>query len=425
MSVLKSGKNPVLKIKKYEINLIKFNDKSKKEKKEKLKNILNDIYDNSFIISDKYINKIINLTNRKKNNFIFLPFNLKISKENETLKFEFISKKSVGFIWVMFSVLLFLLITTASIYAGYNYFKYANLNKDIDGDGIADINIDIDGDGIADINIDLDGDNIPDLNIDYKGNRKAVFNIDTTGDGKADSNLVNDATDGKPCNINCDINGDGWPDINLDLDGDGIADVDIDTTGDGIADLNLDVDGDGICDINCDTTGDSICDEKCVDVNKIDSEISTGTSLITGISSVETSTPYLTINYKQGATIDVKRLLPDDQPIIPGVSFEKPVKEFVVENMSDYPIVYSLRWNVSINTFTTNNLIYTMQSSNGGPSLSKAEIPKKSEIITKDILIMPRVKQKFKIEISLKGVGKPQNEDQGKVFTGHVELVLN
>ena len=302
----------------------------------------------------------------------------------------------------------------------------ANLNKDIDGDGIPDINIDINGDGIADINIDLDGDNIPDVNIDYKGNRKAVFNVDTNGDGKADTNFVNDATNGKKCSINCDLDGDGWPDINIDLDGDGIPDVDIDTDGDGIPDLNLDLDGDGICDLMCDTNGDGICDEKCIKTPDYkEDHKNTGSSIHTGQGNVEASTPYLLINYNDGVTVNVKGLLPDDQLLVPGYDLEKPIKEFTIENLSDYPIYYAIKWNVKSNTFITNNLEYKIVGSNGAPTISARSVPKKSTQIVEKILIMPRVSQKFRVEINLKGTGTPQNEDQGKQFIGQIDIELD
>lgn len=417
--------NPIIGREKQEIDLIKFNVKSPEEQNSEVENVLKEIYQDDLKISKKHISKVIKLTYSAKDNYTFLPYNLKVSKEKLSLKFEVLPKKPVGIGWVIFSIWLFIFAVIAATYAGFNYLRLSDLNKDIDGDGIPDINIDINNDGEADINIDVDGDDIPDLNIDYKGNRKAVFNIDTDGDGIADSNLVNDATDGNPCDINCDINGDGWPDLNIDLDGDGVPDVDMDTNGDGIADLNIDSDGDGICDINCDTNGDGLCDYRCLQAHELDDGLSTGTSVVTGTGKVETATPYLIINYEHGLTVNVQGLLPDDQPPIPGHTNEKPVKEFIVENMSDYPIYYSLRWNVTTNTFITDNLKYTMVGSNGGPSLDKTTMPKRSATIFENILIMPRVTQKFRVEMNLEGTGEPQNEDQGRLFVGHVDVILN
>ncbi|MDD2505147.1 MAG: hypothetical protein PHF21_02605, partial [Bacilli bacterium] len=213
------------------IDLIKFNIKTEQEQFNEIETILKNIYQSDLDVNKKHVYKCIKLTCNPKNDFIFLPHNLKVSKEKLTLKFSVEAKKTIGFGWLMFSIWLFIFALIGATYAGFIYLNAANLNKDIDGDGIPDINIDINNDGIADINIDVNNDNIPDLNIDYKGNRKARFNIDTNGDGKADFNLINDATGEKcsTCLINCDTTGDGWPNINIDIDGDGKADLDIDT----------------------------------------------------------------------------------------------------------------------------------------------------------------------------------------------------
>ncbi len=427
MAKKEEKQNPILGRAGQTIDLSKFNLKTEKDQMEELEKVLKEIYQDDLKIANRHILKCLKLTWDINDNYTFLPHNLKVSREKLKLKFEVTPKKNISFGWVIFSVWMLVFALIGATYFGFQYLRVADLNKDIDGDGIPDINIDINNDKIADINIDTNGDNIPDINIDYKGNRKAVFNIDTDGDGIADSNLVTDATNGKKCNLNCDIDGDGWPDLNLDLDGDGIADVDIDTDGDGIADLNLDLNGDGICDLMCDTDGDLICDYKCIKTPDGGDEEGpkTGSSTQTGDGNIETSTPYLVINYNEGLTVNVKGLLPDDQPPIPGYEHVKPVKEFVVENLSDYPIYYGLSWKVDKNTFVSNNLKYTIVGTNGGPSFPLATMPKRNSVITTRILIMPRVTQKFRVEINLQGTGAPQNEDQGKEFAGYIEIDLN
>lgn len=417
--------NPIIGRAGQTIDLTKFNIKNEKDQYIDIEKILKEIYQNDVKTTRKHILKCMKLTWSISDNYIFLPHNLKVSKEKFTLKFEVQPKKGLSFGWVIFAVWIFIFAIIGATYAGFTYLSIAHLNKDIDGDGIADINIDINKDKVAEINIDINDDDKPDLNIDYKGNRRAVFNIDTDGDGVVDSNLVNDATGGKTCSINCDLNGDGWPDINLDLDGDGIIDTDVDTDDDKVPDLNLDINGDGKCDLMCDTNGDDKCDVKCIKAEEFDEDIKTGTSTQTGDGNVETSTPYLLINYNDGLTVNVRGLLPDDQPDIPGHPVVKPIKEFTVENLSDYPIYYGLRWNVNTNTFVTDNLKYTIEGTNGAPNLGTTTIPKNSRVIFQKVLIMPRVIQKYRIEMNLKGTGLPQNDDQGKVFVGHIEINLN
>ncbi|MDD2409125.1 MAG: hypothetical protein PHD03_00160 [Bacilli bacterium] len=417
--------NPILGRTGQSIDLVKFNIKNEQDQFTEIEKILKEIYQDNLKISRKYILKCLKLTWTVNDNYIFLPYNLKVSREKFTLKFDVQPKKGISFGWIIFAIWLFIFSIIGATYAGFAYLSIANLNKDIDGDGIADINIDINNDKLAEINIDINNDDIPDLNIDYKGNRRAVFNIDTDGDEKANYNLINDATGGKSCSINCDLKGDGWPDINLDLDGDGIIDTDMDTDNDKVPDLNLDVNGDGLCDIMCDTNGDGVCDVKCIKAEEFNKDIKTGTSTQTGSSNIETSTPYLLINYNDGITVNVRGLLPDDQPETFGLPVLKPVKEFTVENLSDYPIYYGVRWNVYTNTFVTNNLKYTIKGTNGAPNLEPTTMPLTSKSIYERVLIMPRVSQKFKVEINLQGTGVPQNDDQGKVFIGHIEIDLN
>lgn len=429
MSKKDKKENPILGRADKTIDLSKFNLQTEQNQFDLIESTLKEIYQEDLEVTKKHVYKCIKLTWNVKDDYMFLPHNLKVSKEKLSLKFTVENKKPIGFGWIMFSIWLFVLALIWATYTGFAYLSIADLNKDIDGDGIPDINIDINNDRIADINIDTNGDNKPDVNIDYKGNRKARFNIDTDGDGKPDFNLVNDATGDKCsiCTINCDTNGDGWPDLNIDIDGDGKPDLDIDTDGDCIPDLNLDLNGDEICDLFCDTDGDGICDVKCTKPETPEGGVGSGSSSSTGDSGVETGTPYILINYTNGETINVKGLLPEDQILIPGfVPGEKPKKEFTVENLSDYPMVYNLRWKVVENNFVTSNLKYNLVGTNGAPSIEGATMPKiNGEIVERQIYIPPRVIQKYSIEIYLHGTGQAQNEDQGKTFIGHLEISLD
>ena len=327
-------------------------------------------------------------------------------------------KKSIW--WTVFLTILLLISIAGATYFALRYFNYKDLNKDIDGDGIVDINIDINKDLKADINIDTNGNNKPNLNIDYKGNRKAIFNIDTDGDGIADSNLVNDATGGKQCSINCDIDGDGWPDINIDLDGDGIADTDIDTNNDGIADLNIDLNGDGLCDVMCDTDNDNECDNNCIKTQY--NGKGTGSSTKTGTEKTDAGSAMLLIRYTDGETVNVYNLVPDDQPLQEGETITKPLKTFTIENLSNYSVEYSLKWKVLKNTFTTNNLQYKVESTNGGINLDYQAAPKNEVYIAEKVVIPARSTQKYTISFNLKGTGSNQNIDQAKEFQGLIDI---
>lgn len=414
--------NPIASFGGKTIDLIKFNNLSDKSQIDTIDEVLTQIYGDNLKVTKKLIMKVIRLTLNPKDDFIFLPYNLKVSKEKLNLNFNVVSKKQVGLGTIIFLIWLFIFSLIGATYAGVKYLSLADLNKDIDGDGIPDINIDINDDKKADINIDINNDKKPNINIDYKGNRKSVFNIDTDGDGVADSNMVNDATskDNK-CELNCDTNGDGWPDLNIDLDGDGEADTDVDTDGDGVADLNLDTNGDGTCNIMCDTDGDKVCDENCINTATPSKE--NGSSKVTGNPGAESSTPMLLINYTDGVTVNVSNLMPDDQPLTEGEKRINPYKTFTIENMSNSPMVYSLKWDIEYNTFITNNFKFKINSTNGGYNSNYKTLPKAgTSYIVKDVTIQPKVKQKYTITFNLEGTNSPQNEDQGKIFQAKINV---
>ena len=404
--------NPIKDFPGTEIDLTKFNLLSDKKQYDEIKKTLEDIYKDNLKVTRKHVMKVISLTLTTVDDYTYLPYNLKVSKEKLKLKFEVVEKKPIGFgiILLAFWGLIFSIVGAS--YAGVYYWSIKDLNKDVDGDGIADINIDIDGDKKADINVDTNKDDKPNLNIDYKGNRKAVFNIDYDGDGKADYNLVTDVTiEGTVCEINCDTNGDGWPDINIDIDGDGKPDLDIDTNNDGLPDLNLDIDGDGVCDIMCDTDGDGKPDK-----NLIESPIGgkqSGTSTTTGTPDTNQETASLILRFIDGETLSVEGLMPDDQPYYNVI---RPYKTFSVENLSNVDLTYSIIMQVGVNTFITNNFKYKVEATNGAPSLGYTVAPKYTTYIAKDVKIAKKTTQMYRVTFNLEGTNTPQNDDQGKEF---------
>ncbi len=404
------------------IDLAKFNLKTDKEQYEIIEKTLKDIYGDSMEVTKKHVMKVLSLTYNPKDDYIYLPHDLKVSKEKLELNFRIV-KKVLGIGWILFGIWLLLFALIGATYTGIRYLSLINLNKDIDGDGIADINIDINNDNKADINIDTNNDNKPNLNVDYKGNRRAVFNIDLDDDGMSDSNLVNDASTEeklKACNINCDINGDGWPDLNIDLDGDGKPDVDIDTDDDGVADLNLDINGDGICDIMCDNDGDGKCDTNCIKAPY--NGLGTGSSTQTGNPDANEGTPTLLLRFIDGETVNVDNIVPDDQPLLPGETIPKAYKTFTVENLSDYTMFYNLKWNVIYNTFVTDHFKYRVIGTNGGYNVNYITAPTANAYLAQNIAIPARTTQKYTIEFNLEGINAPQNIDQNKIFRALIEI---
>ena len=242
------------------LNLKEFMLLPTREQTNKVNEILAKLYEDTLSISPKYVEKVLNLCYEVKDKDIYLPYNLKVSKEGSKVTFAFVEKR-YGWLFLLF-ILAFLFAGIAATYVGVQYMNSMKLNIDINGDGIADLNIDMQGNGYCDINCDTDNDGKPDENVDYQGNRNALFNsVDSTG--KVNNPVNQDLNDDGKCDLNCDTDNDVWPDINLDLDGDGKADLNVDRNSDSIPDINIDTNGDGKPDINVDNNGDRICDYNC------------------------------------------------------------------------------------------------------------------------------------------------------------------
>ena len=405
--------NPIQNFEGKEIELTKFNLLSNKEQYDKTKEVLTDIYKENLEVTRKHVMKVIRVTLNTKDDYTYLPHNLKVSKQGLKLIFKVEEKKDIGLGIILFALWALIFSIVGATYSGVYYWSIKDLNKDIDGDGIADINIDINDNKEADINIDTDKDDLPNLNIDYKGNRKAVFNIDYDGDGVADHNLVFDTSkDGDKCTINCDINGDGWPDLNLDIDGDGKPDLDIDTNDDRLPDINLDLDGTSECDILCDTDDDGIADTNIIDTPM--NGIGTGSSSITGNPDTNQESASLILRFEDGVTISLDGVMPDDQPNYDASI--KPYKTFTVENLSNYDLEYSILMEVQYNTFISNNFKYKMSGTNGAPSFGYTVAPKVNTYVAKNVKIAKKTLQAYEITFNLEGTGAPQNYDQGKSF---------
>lgn len=411
-----------LKIKKIVVPLEKLAKMESKDEYNYIKELLVEIYENKLNIDRKMVLKCISLTCSKEDIKNFLPYGLIVEKKKDDLIFRTENKKSIILIILFMNILAFAMISAT--YSAIDFLSKEDLNKDINGDKIADINLDLDEDSIPEINIDTDDDDKPNINIDYKGNKKSVFNIDTNDDNLPDKNLITVVTDGicKKNQVNCDINNDGWPEANIDINGDGIADFDIDTDEDGIIDLNIDSDGNSICDINCDTNKDWKCDEYCISIEVITKYTnSLSTTGNPGVG-VETANTALKVIFTDSTEIIAKNIYPDDQP---GISTPIPDKVFTVENTTGLIQYYNLGWIVASNTFDLDNFMYEVESTNDGGTLEYTTYPKTNHIFLSDIKIEPYVTQSYVIHSKLRGMNKPQNEDQGKEFIGKIEVTLS
>lgn len=371
----------------------------------------------------KYALRALKLTCDPKDNRIHLPYGVRVQKKGNKLIIK-VYKNRPWFLLLLFLTLMFLAILGAS-YSSVHYSIVKNLNKDIDKDGIPDINLDLNADRRAEINIDTNWDNKPNLNIDYKGNRKKVFNVDRNNNGIADFNMMNQDTnkDGK-CDINCDINKDGWPDINLDLDGDGLVDIEIDIDGDKKPDLNFDMDRDMVCDLHCDTNRDKKCDKWCLTTEELENTdpINSGSSSNIGNNELTLKSGELVLEYEDTNKVFIDNIYPDDQPFY---TDKVPTKKFKVTNKSSLHVQYNLRWVVTLNDYESDNFKYKVSSTLNGASFDWTTAPKITSPLATEVRIAPFTTQEYEVDFKLQGVGGKQNYDQGRTFSGYIEIYLD
>ena len=448
---------------------------TEKEKTDLIKETIGNYYKDDKDIN-KYSKICVDLINSAENKKVKLPGGVIVEKMDEIVTIH-----KAGSAFGILATLLFGLLLVSLVGATYSFAEYSKireLNKDINGDGIADINIDINKNRKADINIDTDNDNKPNVNIDYRSNRKAIFNISNNENEKKILNKVNqDINNDGVCDINCDIDNDGWPDINLDINGDGIIDLNKDINGDKIPDLNFDMNDDMICDLHCDTTSDNICDSYCLTINELeetqttipgarnenntssntetnnnnsansnnnstnsnntsndiatdnnsnnnsnDDEIIKPTIDKTGEGKVKVETGELVLEFYDENSVLVTDVYPDDQPHYTGTI---PSKKFKVTNKSNIPITYNLKWVVLENDYETENFKYKVSSTNNGASFDYKVTPKITSDIVTNVEIPGNTTQEYTVDFNLFGTGTNQNEDAGKIFHAYIDIYVD
>ncbi len=395
------------------------------EKQEKyFEDVFDKIYSGEEIESlRKYALRCIKLTCDPKDNKIHLPYGVMVQKKSNKLYIKIYNNRP-WFLYLLFITILFLAILGAS-YSSVNYSIIKNLNKDIDGDGIPELNLDLNGDKKAEVNIDTNNDDKPNLNIDYMGNRAPIFNVDHNHNGIADHNKMNQDlnNDGK-CDLNCDINGDGWPDLNLSMNGNDKPDLLIDSDGDKKADLNFDMNRDMKCDLHCDINHDNKCDKYCLKSEELENmdPVNSGTSSTVGNKEVSIKAGELILEYEDTNKVFITDVYPDDQP---NYVQNIPSKKFRVTNKSSLYIMYNLRWVVSLNDYESENFKYKISSTGNGANFDFRTAPKTTSPVATEIIIPPYSSQEYEVNFKLQGVGGRQNYDQGKTFSGYIEIYLD
>ena len=398
------------------INIKEFMLLKSKEQDKLILDTLNKIYEDNYKVSNKEVEKVLNVVFNDKDNDTYLPESLCVIKEGNKLIFKFKEKNRM--LLILF-LLAFLFIGGFATYMGVKYIKSSKLNIDLDDDGRPELNIDLDGDGICDINCDINNDRKPDRNIDYMKNNKAIFNV-VKKDGSIFNKVNQDTNNDGKCDLNCDIDDDGWPDINIDLDGDGKADLNIDTNGDGTPDLNIDTDKDGKPDFNIDDDGDGKCDRNCTYV--VDPSGKGGQATV-GDNNVNIDAAALVVAFENGNNVTVSDLYPDDQTD-DDVNTKVPDIKFSVSNNTDKILYYNIDWINVENNFESNNFWFKVVSNYSGFNTDWSVAPFTSGRLASKVAIAPNTKQNYTVSFTLHGTGEEQNYDQGKTFKGKISLEL-
>lgn len=178
------------------------------------------------------------------------------------------------------------------------------------------------------------------------------------------------------------------------------------------------------CDLHCDTNNDLICDKYCLtspELEKVD-PVNSGTSSTVGNKEVSIKSGELILEYEDTNKVFITDVYPDDQPYY--VS-KIPTKRFKVTNKSSLYIMYNLRWVVTLNDYESDNFKYKISSTLNGANFGYRTAPKTTSAIATEIIIPPYSSQSYSVDFKLQGVGGKQNYDQGKTFSGYIEIYLD
>ena len=96
---------------------------------------------------------------------------------------------------------------------------------------------------------------------------------------------------------------------------------------------------------------------------------------------------------------------------------------FSVENTGTLPVAYQIDIIDVINSFVDkNDLVYTLTSTNKGASVDETTLPDTNTSLAPYAVIKTGVKQEYTLTIHFKETGDNQNDNQGKVFSGLIQI---
>ena len=130
----------------------------------------------------------------------------------------------------------------------------------------------------------------------------------------------------------------------------------------------------------------------------------------------------LILEYEDTNKVFITDIYPDDQP---NYVQDIPTKKFRVTNKSSLYVMYNLRWVVTLNDYESENFKYKIASTGNGANFDFRTAPKTTTPVATEIIIPPYSSQEYEIDFKLQGVGGRQNYDQGKTFSGYIEIYLD
>ena len=96
---------------------------------------------------------------------------------------------------------------------------------------------------------------------------------------------------------------------------------------------------------------------------------------------------------------------------------------FTIKNTGSLPAIYSVDIIDVVNNFADkNDLVYSLSSDNAGGSKSETVVPSTNGTLIPVVGINPGITQTYTLTIHFKETGDNQNDNQGKMFSGKIQI---
>lgn len=131
---------------------------------------------------------------------------------------------------------------------------------------------------------------------------------------------------------------------------------------------------------------------------------------------VSVTTKRLSMSFTDGPQIEI-------DGILPGATI---IKTFSVNNSSSGEMTYSISFEDVINELSrTDDLVYTLTSTNNGASINETSFPTSDEVIVANQTIAANTTHEYTLTIQYKNLGVDQADDMGKVVSATIVVGQN